>query len=381
MASRPRDTKKRGWPDGLYERNGYFSWRNPLTGKEMGIGRVPVGIAKAQAAEANIAVHGLRDRPRLVDRLEGRDDSTLGAWLDQFEANLAERDLKTQTRRQYKSNLKLARETLAPALGLPIVRADTRLFADAISKVAKSISPRTGKPREQTAKSMRSMLVDCFDSAITAGWVKENPVRITEGPKVKIRRARLTWEVFQKLYASLPPGRLKNAVTLALVSGQSRETVSAGKFAQLLDVPRPGLSPQECWCVRRGKTGAMIAIPLDLRLNAFGMSLRDVVKQCRSTGVASKHLVHNTSRAEGKVGSYMPCNAMSDRFTEAVDALGLDWGDKTPPTFHELRSLSKRLYKAQGGVNTIDLLGHQDEATGELYADARGAEYKVVALG
>ena len=64
--------------------------------------------------------------------------------------------------------------------------------------------------------------------------------------------------------------------------------------------------------------------------------------------------------------------------TDAVQALGLDWGDKTPPTLHELRSLSKRLYKAQGGVNTVDLLGHKTEAMSNLYADARGVEYKLV---
>lgn len=373
MASRPRDSKKRGWPDGLYERQGYFSWRNPLTGKEMGIGRVTLGEAKAQAAEANIAVHGLKSKPRLVDRLLGNDDMTLGAWLDKFETKLKARKLATQTARQYKSHLKQARKILGDSLGLPIEKAETRLFADLIEEVAQT--------RPQTAKGIRSLLVDCFDSAIAAGWVKSNPVRVTAVPDIDVKRARLTWDVFQKLYASLQPGRLKNAVALALVSGQARETVSAGTFAQVQMVERPGLDPVECWCVRRGKTEAMIAIPLDLRLNAFGMSVRDVIKQCRSTGVISKHLIHNTKTDQGKAGLYMPRNAMSDAFSDAVAALGIDWAKKTPPTFHELRSLSKRLYVAQGGVNTIDLLGHQDEETGQLYADGRGAEFKVVGLG
>lgn len=373
MASRPRDNKKRGWPDGLYERNGYYSWRNPLTGKEMGIGRVPLGAAKAQAAEANIAVQGMRDQPRLVDRVLGKGDATLGGWFLKFEEKLAAKPLATQTRRQYKSQMKLARTLLADSLEMPIERADTRLFADAIAEVAKT--------RGQTAKALRGLLLDCMDAAIAAGWIKENPVRVTEVPAVQVKRARLTWEVFQQVYASLGPGRLKNAVALALVSGQARETVSAGLFSQVSMVDRPGLPPVECWCLQRGKTNAMIAIPLDLRLNAFGMSLREVLKQCRSTGVASKFMVHNTKNDQGRRGAFMPCKAITAAFTEAIEQQGIDWGKKTPPTFHELRSLSKRLYEAQGGVNTIDLLGHKDEATGQLYADGRGAEYKVVSLG
>lgn len=371
MASRPRSLKRRGWPDGLYERNGYFSWRDPRTGRELGIGRVTLGEAKAQASEANIAVQGLEHKPRLVDRLNDTDDQSLRAWLDKFEAKLATRKLATQTRRQYKSHLKRAREILADQLDLPTERVTTKHIADGLEQIA-------DKPT--TAAAVRSLLVDAFDSAIAAGWTQHNPVKVSEVPQVEIMRARLTWPVFQQLYASLPAGRLKNAVAVALVSGQARETVSAGEFNQVGMEAIPGGEPVECWRVKRGKTGALIAIPLDLRLDAFGMSLRDVFKQCRSTGVASRYIVHNT-RGEGPVGRRMPRNAMSDEFTAAVLELGIDWGTRTPPTFHELRSLSKRLYEAQGGVDTIDLLGHQSDEMGELYADGRGAEYKLVSLG
>jgi integrase len=96
------------------------------------------------------------------------------------------------------------------------------------------------------------------------------------------------------------------------------------------------------------------------------------------TGIASRYLVHNTERGRGygKLGAPMHPDRLSKEFTAAIDALTvelkLDWGDKEPPTFHEIRSLSKRLYDAQGGVDTVDLLGHADEKMGEVYADARG---------
>lgn len=375
MASRPRSTKKRGWPDGLYERSGYFSWRNPLTGKEMGIGRVPVGEAKAQASEANIAVQGLKDKPRLVDRLAGNADTTFRAWLVFYEGMLKDRELASNTRKQYKALVKQAREAYADCLELPLERVTTKLIAEGINAVKKT--------RTRTAQAMRSRLIDAFDCAIAEGWVQVNPVRVTQEPTVKVNRARLTWEVFKQVYDALPAGRLRNAVALALVTGQARETIVDGLFADIGPVSRPGLEPVECWRVTRGKTGAMIAIPLDLRLNVFGLSLREVVKQCRSTGIVSKHLIHNITRPKsggGKIGGPVHMDHLSREFTDAVAALGLDWGDKTAPTFHELRSLSKRLYQTQGGVNTKDLLGHQTEQMSTLYGDGRGAEYKLVGL-
>jgi hypothetical protein len=152
-------------------------------------------------------------------------------------------------------------------------------------------------------------------------------------------------------------------------------------FTEVGNVERPGEQPVECWKVTRGKTGAMIAIPLDLRLNALGLSLREVIAQCRATKVVSKYMVHNSTRRKGsKLGDPIALNRLTRDVTAAIEALGIDWGDLNPPTLHEIRSLSKRLYKAQGGVDTKDLLGHTTDRMGDLYADARGAEYKLVKI-
>jgi integrase len=54
---------------------------------------------------------------------------------------------------------------------------------------------------------------------------------------------------------------------------------------------------------------------------------------------------------------------------------------KTPPSFHELRSLSERLYNAQSNVDTQLLLGHKDPRSTAIYKDARGAEWVRVQVG
>lgn len=389
MASRPRSSKKRGWPDGLYERNGYFSWRNPLTGRELGIGRVPVGEAKAQASEANIAIAGMRDRPRLIHRLEGRSETTWLAWLAVYQRKLGlydkangieadpehapEVDLAKGTRATYGAVVRKIRLTWAEQLSLPLTAVDTKIIADGLDRIKKNTP--------SLAVGVRARLHQMFDMAIAQGWIDRNPVEVTAKLSAKVQRSRFTWDVFQKLYEAQPAGRLRNAMALALVSGQPREVLCAARFTDVGMLKRPGMEPIECWMFTRGKTGAKIAIPVDVRLNALGMSLRDVIAQCRSTGVLSPYMLHIHKRhANHKLGAAVSAQRLTTEFRQAVSALGVKW-DGTPPSLHELRSLSKRLYELQGGVNTLDLLGHKTEAMGELYADARGAEYKLVSIG
>lgn len=381
MAARPRSRNKRNWPEGLYERGGYYSWRDPRDGKEYGIGRVPEGEAKAQAVEANLAVSELRNKPRLVDRLLGKTDSTFGAYIAEYEKKLGlvasddhePRALAKNTLKSYRSIVKKIRAVFKDSLGLPIDKVTTKVIADGLKPLRKSMA--------RTAQSVRSRLFDLFECAIADGWTSTNPVTVTDDVEVKIKRARLTWDVFKAAYDREKVPSTRNAMALALVSGQPREVIAAAMFTEVGNVERPGEQPVECWKVTRGKTGAMIAIPLDLRLNALGLSLREVIAQCRATKVLSKYMVHNSTRRKGsKLGDPIAVNRLTRDVTAAIEALRIDWGDMNPPTLHEIRSLSKRLYKAQGGVDTKDLLGHTTERMGDLYADARGAEYKLVKI-
>ena len=72
----------------------------------------------------------------------------------------------------------------------------------------------------------------------------------------------------------------------------------------------------------------------------------------------------------------MGVNLITRAFSEARKLAGIP--DEGAPTFHEIRSLSKRLYDAQGGVDTKALLGHMTDAMAKLYANSRdGAPIKV----
>lgn len=66
-------------------------------------------------------------------------------------------------------------------------------------------------------------------------------------------------------------------------------------------------------------------------------------------------------------------DTLSKGFAKARDMTGLEWTG-TPPSFHEMRSLSIRLY-AEQGVDVQALAGHKDAATTAIYRDVRGAEW------
>lgn len=364
MAPRRRSSAKRGWPANLYERKGYFTWRHPLTREEFGLGR-DKATAFPQAIEANLHIAGLRGKARLIDKLTGSAERTVGAWNEKYQGKLKAGDFAACTLRQYKS---LGKRMVATFKAETPLHAVTALQ---VSQGLESIAVTEGKAR--LAQALRNFMRDSFREARVQGWyIAENPVMDTKLPvAVTVKRSRLSLEVFQQIYAKTELVWLKNAMALALVTGQRREDIAEAQFPQFHD--------GSWWCVQASEktdNPHRIAIPLELRLHAFGMSLGDVVSQCRRTGVASRWLIHQTvNRGNSPTGRKIWIDTLSKRFAETLTSLQIDWADKEPPTFHEIRSLAERLYSAQGGVNTQELLGHKDPETTALYHDSRGSEW------
>lgn len=161
-----------------------------------------------------------------------------------------------------------------------------------------------------------------------------------------------------------------NAMLLALVTGQRLGDISKMKFSDIWD---------DHLHVVQEKTGSKLAIPLSLRLNAIDWSLRDVVARCRDYAV-SQYLIHffrATSMAER--GAQVKSNTITMNFSKARDKAQINWGNGTPATFHEQRSLAERLYEAQN-IDTQKLLGHKSPNQTANYHDDRGKNWTKVLI-
>jgi integrase len=70
---------------------------------------------------------------------------------------------------------------------------------------------------------------------------------------------------------------------------------------------------------------------------------------------------------------------MARGFAKARELSGITW-EKEPPSFHELRSLSARLYTEEKGTEFAQrLLGHKSLVMTAKYQDNRGSEWVKVA--
>ncbi|CAO3358713.1 tyrosine-type recombinase/integrase [Azospirillum palustre] len=360
---RRRSTKTKGLPPNLYERSGYFSWRDPRDGKEYGVGR-DRRSAIGQAIEANHEVEGTRGRRSLVDRLVVGKDNSMGAWCDVYLTILESRKLAANSMSVFCSRLRVIREAWA----------DRRIDAITTRDVAEFLDQWEANGRKSMAAAMRSMLLDAFKAAQAKGWVKENPVTPTKAPTVEVQRSRLTLDGFRAIHAVAlehHPAWLARAMELALVTGQRREDIA-------------GLGPRDVrdgklWVIQ-GKTKAKVCIPLALRLEVVGWSVGEVIDRC-ADGVTSDAFIHQmAARGSAKPGGRIRPNAITIAFAAARDRAGIAGeAGKTPPTFHELRSLAARLY-AQQGTDAQSLLGHKSPEMTAAYRDGRGAEWVEVAI-
>lgn len=346
----PRQRKDPKLPDHMRERDGYYSWTSPVDGVEYGLGR-DRRAAFQQAIEAN--AHIAASKPTLLQRIAGTARSW-DDWCDEFEKLLAERETRSKnTQRTRKSQMVRLRRSFTGVAA----KVGTLEVSNAIKAIKDD-----GKHR--TAQAFRSLLVDCFDRMIAQGWRTDNPARVTDKVRVKVRRSRLPLTAFTRLYETTSIRWLRNAMALALVAGKDRDSVRNAQFSDFRDGG---------WWNERSKTEARVFLPLELRLGCFGMSLEDVLRQCRTTGVVSRYLVHQTERAKGAtLGKPLHPDMITRVFSAELAKLKLDWGDKEPPTFHEIRSLAARLYQAQGDINPQELLSHKDPRSTATYTDGRG---------
>ncbi|XUV80241.1 site-specific integrase [Enterobacter sp. TMH.L2] len=373
MAARPRKNQVKVpnlYP--LYSRKVnkvYWRYKHPVTGKFHALGdNEQEAIAIATEANARIAEQRTRQILAVSDRIATSKGKAITAntWLDRYcsiqDERLKSGDIRPNTHKQKAKPIALLRARVGMKT---ISMVDVR-------DIAQILDEYIADGQARMAQVIRSVLIDVFKEAQHAGEVPPgyNPALATKQPRRRITRQRLNLEEWKNIFAIADANHryLGNAMLLAIVTGQRLGDISKMKFSDIWD---------DHLHVIQEKTGSKIAIPLSLRCNAIDWCLRDVVARCRDYAV-SPYMVHffrATSQAER--GAQVKSNTITMNFSKARDKAGINWGDGTPATFHEQRSLAERLYVAQG-IDTQKLLGHKSPNQTARYHDDRGKEWSVI---
>lgn len=231
------------------------------------------------------------------------------------------------------------------------------------------ISTRLKQWSPHTAVRVLGELRDVYVEAIANGAAESSPAAHVKRPRAPGLRKRLTLETWQ---AMLNLARHSNQrwvpalLLLALATGQRRADLAKMRFDDVVD-GHLRVEQQK----KAGKpTGARVAIPLTLRLQATGMTLGEVIEHCREVGAPGETLLR---KANGKP---IEMSSLSARFRQLiVKACGPEaYKQYEWPSLHEVRSLSARTYIAEGMAADVvqTLLGHKDAEMTAVYLNDRG---------
>jgi integrase len=357
--ARKRLAKNRALPPNLYVNPaGYYYYRDPEKKTQKGLGKDrPKAIQAAKQANAALAT---REGSSLVDWVLGRKDYTLAEWLPVYR-ELWDEKTQPAANTRYAANSLLKRLGEADIGKMRMRQIETVHAATYLEEFAKISGAGM-------ARNMRSKMRDIFRWAETQGVIEvgKNPVAATFNADYKVKRERLSLEQFWAIHAHATTWA-KNAMMLALVTGQRRDDIANMRFADY----KGGFLH-----VAQGKSGGETRLQLDgeIRLAKVGVSIDEVIAGCRDL-IVSRYLVHHTERVSSiKPGDKVRSNGLSDAFKQARERAGIDASaGRTPPSFHEIRSLSERLYREEFGADFAQsVLGHKSAQMTAKYDDLRG---------
>lgn len=256
---------------------------------------------------------------------------------ESYDANLPRNTLRLR-----KYQLNAIRKSLGDLAMNAVTTRDIALFLDVC----------VIENKQTMAVILRSVLNDVFREAIVAGVIEINPVEPTRAKQPRVQRSLQSIELFLMMLEAVCGSEpwLHCALLVAVVTTQRREDITRMRFCDVHDGRL---------FITQSKKDSKLAIPVDLALPDIGMTLNDVIELCRRNNPSPRFICSATRRHGRRPGPVRPEN-LTQAFTRTRARCGLDTLPN-PPTFHEIRSLSGRLYEAHyGQAFTQRLLGHRN---------------------
>lgn len=278
------------------------------------------------------------------------DEYTVKCWHIEYDTIISARFISDKTLR----GRRLYSRHIVDALGkLDLAAVRPVHVAQAVRKIYDA-------GRHTMARRVLIEARDFFGEALNAGIIHHNPAGAIKPPPAVVERSRLSMGQFERVY-----WYARNNATPWAASAFLLSLVTAQRRADVVLMGDQHISDGHL-CVTQSKGGARIRLPLGLKLDALGMSISDVIKECRRDGPPGEHFIRCRN-------GQPPCAAsLTQRFAECRDASipSHEWEGRAPASLHELRSLAERLYRQQG-IDTQTLLGHKLQHTTDLYNSDR----------
>lgn len=369
--SRPRKQGNSSLPDNLYRKHDkragkvYYTYRNPQSGTSHGLG-TDHESAVNDARALNAAIYASIRSATLAAIVAPKADTPTFS-------KVLKRHLELCDKRKLSPKTMIGKKNMG-AIWEGLLGNDTPLGNITLRQIVEILESYEDRPT--MAKSMRSCAIEIWKDAIQEGWANDNLPAKTRGQSVDVVRSRLTLDDFKLIHAaaltmSMP--WIARSMELALVTAQRREDIAVMEFRKGKDSSAwvdDALYVEQL----KSKCKNKLRIPFDVGVN--GWTIGDVIKSCRDN-VISKWLIHHQVAHTGVVlGNQVWLDTITKGFSRARKLAGVIGEGKTPPSFHEIRSLAIRMYADQYGHDFAQAIaGHKDAATSALYRDTRGAEW------
>lgn len=350
----------------------YWRYKHPVTGKFHGLG-TDESVAKEIAVEANSRLaeqkmrHLIQTKNEINKSLGGA--ATISEFLVRYkklqEERLERGEIKLNTYKQKGSPLKVLEEFYG----------QRKMDEITVKDVVSILDDYKERGHNRMGQIFRKVAIDVFTEAQQVGEVPAgfNPALASKKPHVKITRQRLTLEEWMLIFNAAEKDNyfLQRGMQLAILTGQRLSDICNMKFSDIME---------GCLCIEQSKTGFKLAIPLELRCNALGISLGEVISSCRDKVLSPYLLHHHHAKGKAKRGGMVKPATLTVAFSKARDSVAYEWDKNgSAPSFHEQRSLSERLYREQG-IDTQVLLGHSSVIMTNKYNDTRGKGYKKLVI-
>ncbi|EKO3894373.1 phage integrase Arm DNA-binding domain-containing protein [Vibrio metschnikovii] len=377
MAARPRSYKNH--VANLYQktdkRNGktYFTYKHPITGKFIGLGcdrdkafeaarQVNLMISEQRLEQLNFIIQNNKKAVKVVG-------VSAKSWVEKYQVIQKERVSTGELTQSTLKNKVYLSQIFADRFGSAgIKEITTKNIVDVIDEYK-------AQGKSAMAANLKSLWIDLYKEAQYAGEVEPgfNPAIHTRNIKLNPKRQRVSEsDLLEIMSTSLYQSKhyLRVAMKLAITTGLRRGDISELKFSDVKD---------DHLFVSLNKSGGKtkLAFPLTLTNPFLNESLGDIIKECRSSRIVSKYLVHSSENAgRAKRGDQISLSTISKSSMSAKRECSPAVAESSF-SFHELRSFAERTYR-DAGYDTKLILGHKHQSMTDKYNDDRADSYTYI---